>query len=68
MTLNTVAQREKHQEGMLLSDPQGVVIAWRDGQVRRFSWTLLRHLSVCEDCQQQSVHPNAIAQPVNQIQ
>jgi hypothetical protein len=68
MTLNTVAQREKQQEGMLLSDPQGVVIAWRDGQVRRFSWTLLRHLSVCEDCQQQSGHPNAIAQSVTQTQ
>ena len=63
MTLTTVAQREKQQEGMLMSDPQGVVIAWRDGQARRFSWELLRHLSVCEDCQQQSVHPNAIAHP-----
>jgi DUF971 family protein len=62
MTLTTVAQREKQQEGMLMSDQQGVVIAWRDGQARRFSWELLRHLSVCEDCQQQSVHPNAIAQ------
>jgi DUF971 family protein len=63
MTLTTVAQREKQQEGMLMSDQQGVVIAWRDGQARRFSWELLRHLSVCEDCQQQSVHPNAIAHP-----
>jgi len=62
MTLTTVAQREKQQEGMLMSDQQGVVIAWHDGQARRFSWELLRHLSVCEDCQQQSVHPNAIAQ------
>jgi DUF971 family protein len=63
MTLTTVAQREKQQEGMLMSDQQGVVIAWRDGQARRFSWEMLRHLSVCEDCQQQqSVHPNAIAQ------
>lgn len=63
MPLNTVVQREKQQEGMLMSDQQGVVIAWRDGQARRFSWELLRHLSVCEDCQQQSVHLNAIAQP-----
>jgi len=63
MTLTAVAQREKQQEGMLMSDQQGVVIAWRDGQARRFSWEMLRHLSVCEDCQQQSVHPNAIAQP-----
>lgn len=64
MTLNTVAQRDRQQEGMLMSDQQGVVIAWRDGQVRRFSWTELRHLSICEDCQQQSVHPHAIVQPV----
>ena len=64
MTLNTVAQRERQQEGMLMSDQQGVVIAWRDGQARRFSWEMLRHLSVCEDCQQQSVQPHAIAQPV----
>jgi DUF971 family protein len=63
MTLTTVVQREKQQEGMLMSDQQGVVIAWRDGQARRFSWEMLRHLSVCEDCQQQSVHPTAIAQP-----
>ena len=63
MTLNTVAQRDRQQEGMLMSDPQGVVIAWRDGQVRRFSWTLLRHLSVCEECQQLSIHLNALAQP-----
>jgi DUF971 family protein len=62
MTLTAVAQREKQQEGMLMSDQQGVVIAWRDGQARRFSWEMLRHLSVCEDCQQQSVHPTAIAQ------
>ena len=53
MTETTVAQ-EKQQEGMLISDQQGVVIAWRDGHARRFSWELLRHLSVCEDCQQQS--------------
>lgn len=63
MTLTTVAQRETQQEGLLMSDQQGVVIAWRDGQARRFSWELLRHLSVCEDCQQQSVHPNVIAHP-----
>jgi hypothetical protein len=37
MTLNTVAQRDSQQEGMLMSDQLGVVIAWRDGQVRRFS-------------------------------
>ncbi len=47
MTLNTVAQRDRQQEGMLMSDQQGVVIAWRDGQVRRFSWELLLHLGVC---------------------
>jgi len=64
MTLNTVVQREKQQEGMLMSDQQGVVIAWRDGQARRFSWETLRHLSTCEECQQQSVHLNAIAQPI----
>jgi DUF971 family protein len=64
MTLNIIAQRDRQPEGMLMSDQQGVVIAWRDGQVRRFSWTLLRHLSVCEECQQQSGHPHAIAQPV----
>jgi DUF971 family protein len=67
MTLNTVAQKERQQEGMLMADPQGVVVAWRDGQVRRFSWALLRHLSVCDECQQQSVHPHAIAQPVTPI-
>jgi hypothetical protein len=66
MTLNTVAQRDRQQEGMLMSDQLGVVIAWRDGQVRRFSWTELRHLRVGEDCQQQCVHPHAIVQPVAQ--
>jgi len=64
MTLNTIAQRDRQQEGMLMSDQQGVVIAWRDGQVRRFSWTLLRHLSICEECQQQSTQSHVIAQPV----
>jgi DUF971 family protein len=64
MTLNTVTQRDRQQEGILMSDQQGVVIAWRDGQVRRFSWEVLRHLSACKDCQPQSVQPNAIAQPI----
>jgi hypothetical protein len=62
MTRNTVTPRDRQQEGILMSDQQGVVIAWRDGQVRRFSWTQLRHLSVCEDCQRQSEQVNAIAQ------
>jgi len=62
MTANTALHQKKKQEGLLAWDQRGVVIAWPDGHSRRFSWDMLRHLSLCEDCSRQSVQMNAIAQ------
>ena len=46
--------RQPTQEGIVVSDPDGVVIAWRDGLARRFSWDQLRQLSMSEKMSGQS--------------
>jgi len=53
LEMNTPTKRHP-QEGIVVSDPEGVVIAWRDGLVRRFSWAQLRQLSMKNDLSEQS--------------
>jgi hypothetical protein len=50
-------QRPPH-EGIIVSDPDGVVIAWRDGLAHRFSWDQLRQLSMRETRSGQSAQPD----------
>jgi hypothetical protein len=47
--------KQQTQEGIIVSDPDGVVVAWRDGLARRFSWDQLRQLSMSENMSGQSV-------------
>ena len=51
--------KQQPQEGIVVSDLDGVVIAWRDGLARRFSWDQLRQLSVSEEMSRQSLQPTA---------
>jgi hypothetical protein len=46
--------KQQPQEGIIVSDPDGVVIAWRDGLVRRFSWDQLRKLTMSKEMSGQS--------------
>jgi ABC-type hemin transport system substrate-binding protein len=56
--LATSKQTKKQtQEGIVVSDPDGVVIAWRDGLARRFSWDQLRQLSMHKEISGQSAQP-----------
>ncbi len=48
--------KSQTQEGIIVSDPDGVVIAWRDGLARRFSWDQLRQLSMNQEVSGQSAH------------
>jgi len=54
MSENNLRQKKPTQEGIVVSDPEGVVIAWRDGVARRFSWDQLRRLSMKEETSGQS--------------
>jgi DUF971 family protein len=53
--LKTNKQTKSHtQEGIVVWDQQGMVIAWPDGLARRFSWDLLRQLSMNKEMSGQS--------------
>lgn len=54
MSENNLRQKKSTQEGIVVSDPEGVVIAWRDGVARRFSWDQLRQLSMNKEMSGQS--------------
>ena len=54
MLENDLRQKKPTQEGIVVSDPEGVVIAWRDGVARRFSWDQLRQLSMKKEMSGQS--------------
>jgi len=54
MLENNLRQKQSTQEGIVVSDPEGVVIAWRDGIARRFSWDQLRQLSMNKEMSGQS--------------
>jgi hypothetical protein len=54
MLENDLRQKKSTQEGIVVSDPEGVVIAWRDGVARRFSWDQLRQLSMKKETSGQS--------------
>ena len=56
MSENNLRQKKPTQEGIVVSDPEGVVIAWRDGVARRFSWDQLRQLSMNEEMSGQSAN------------
>jgi hypothetical protein len=56
MSENNLRQKKPTQEGIVVSDPEGVVIAWRDGIARRFSWDQLRQLSMNEEMSGQSAN------------
>lgn len=65
MLENNRQRKPSTQEGIVVSDPDGVVIAWRDGIARRFSWDQLRQLSLKEQHSEQSAtHESAPAQHV----
>ena len=42
------------QEGIVVWDQEGMVIAWPDGLARRFSWDFLRQLSLNKELSGQS--------------
>jgi len=44
-----------------VSDPDGVVVAWRDGLAHRFSWDQLRQLSMNEEMSRQSLQQQTAA-------
>jgi hypothetical protein len=54
MLENNGRQQQSAPEGFIISDPNGVVIAWRDGIARRFSWEQLRQFSLTHDMSGQS--------------
>jgi hypothetical protein len=59
--LATSKQTKKQtQEGIIVSDQDGVVIAWRDGLARRFSWDQLRQLSMHKEISGQSAKPETV--------
>jgi DUF971 family protein len=39
------------QEGIIVWDHKGVVIMWSEGHSSRFSWSTLRSLCACAECQ-----------------
>lgn len=58
--LQTNTRTKSHtQEGIVVWDQQGMVIAWPDGLARRFSWDLLRQLSMNKELSGQSAQPEA---------
>jgi hypothetical protein len=59
MLENNLRQKKSTQEGIVVSDPEGVVIAWRDGVARRFSWDQLRQLSMNKEMSGQSAKPES---------
>ena len=46
--------KQQTQEGIVVWDQEGLVIAWPDGLARRFSWDRLRQLSIIEKMSGQS--------------
>lgn len=53
--LETTRQaRQQTQEGIVVWDQEGMVIAWPDGLAHRFSWDLLRQLSMSKEISGQS--------------
>jgi hypothetical protein len=51
--------KSQTQEGIVVWDRQGMVIAWPDGLARRFSWDLLRQLSMNKEMSGQSAQPES---------
>ena len=45
---------QQTQEGIVVWDQDGMVVAWPDGLARRFSWDLLRQLSMNKELSGQS--------------
>lgn len=48
----------KEADGIVVWDHNGVVVVWPDGHRSRFSWTGLRQVCRCAECQQQQEHNN----------
>lgn len=59
MLASSEQTQKQPQEGIIVSDPNGVVIAWRDGLARRFSWDQLRQLSINKEIGGQSAQSEA---------
>jgi hypothetical protein len=57
MLATSKQSKKQTQEGIIVSDANGVVIAWRDGLARRFSWDQLRQLSLNKEVSGQSAQP-----------
>src|SRR5215813_2396349 len=52
MTEKTIPQKGKEQDGFVVWDKQGLVVAWPDQHRSRFSWEALRHLCLCAECRE----------------
>ncbi len=52
-------------EGIVVWDQRGVVVRWPNGDSSHFPWETLRHVSLCEDCREQSHQNEAVAQRSN---
>ena len=61
MEKKTPLHREETQEGIVVWDQRGLVVVWPDGKSNRFSWDTLRHVSVCQDCQKQSLPQSSMS-------
>ena len=59
MLENNLRPQPPTKEGIIVADPDGVVIAWRDGLARRFSWEQLRQLSLIDKPREQSLTPES---------
>ena len=60
MVENNLRQKQSIREGIVVTDPEGMVIAWRDGIARRFSWDQLRQLSINKEMSGQSAKPESV--------
>ena len=60
MIEQTIPQREKEQQGVVVWDQRGLVVRWSDGHSQRFSWDTLRHISLCTACESQTVREDTV--------
>lgn len=51
----------KKSDDLVVSDHKGLVVVWQDGHRSRFSWTGLRRLCRCAECQQRNGSHNPLS-------
>jgi DUF971 family protein len=50
---------ERLQDGVVVWDQKGIVVAWADGHRSRFPWDFLRRSCLCPDCLEQNIRQDA---------